>query len=58
MFTTQHIIIKMSRIKAKKKILKTAREKQKIAYKENLMRLIFQQKLSKSEKSVMIYLKC
>ena len=55
----RHILIKLSKIKFKEKILKAAREKQQITYKGNLIRLTadFKQKLCKPEKSSRTYLK-
>ena len=49
--TPRRILIKLSKIKYKEKILKSAREKQQIIYKGNPIRLslIFQQKLFKPE---------
>ena len=57
--TPKHILIKLTKIKLKEKILKAAREKQKITYKRIPIRyqLIFQQKLCKPEGSGRIYLK-
>ena len=53
----RHILIKLSKIKYKEKILKAAREKQQITYKGIPIRLIFQQKLYKPEGSGRTYLK-
>ena len=57
--TPRHMLIKLSRIKYKEKILKAAGEKQQIAYKGMPIRLTadFQQKLCKSEGSGRTYLK-
>ena len=58
--TLRHILIKLSKIKYKEKILKAAREKQQITYKGIPIRLtlIFQQKLCKPEWGGRTYLKC
>ena len=55
----RHILIKLSKIKYKEKILKAAREKQQITYKGIPIRLtlILQQKLCKPEGSGRTYLK-
>ena len=57
--TPTHILIKLSKIKYKEKLLKTAREKQQITYKGVPIRLtaIFQQKFCKPEASGRTYLK-
>ena len=57
--TLRHILIKLSKIKYKEKILKAAREKQQITYKGIPIRLtlIFQQKLWKPEGSGRTYFK-
>ena len=57
--TPKHILIKLSNIKFKEKILQAAREKQQITYKGIPIRLqlIFQQKLCKPEGSGRTYLK-
>ena len=58
--TPRHILIKLTKIKDKEKILKAAREKKQITYKGALIRLLadfFQQKLLRPEGSGMIYLK-
>ena len=59
--TPRHILIKLSKIKYKEKILKAAREKQQITYKGISIRLAadlsFQQKLCKPEGSGSTYLK-
>ena len=54
----RHILIKLSKIKYKEKILKAAREKQQITYKgiPIKLQLIFQQKLCKPEGSGRTYL--
>ena len=51
--TPRHLLIKLSKIKYKEKILKAAREKQQITYKGIPIRVtvIFQQKLCKPEGS-------
>ena len=43
--------MKLTKIKCKEKILKATREKEKITHKEMSIRLIFQQKLCRSEES-------
>ena len=55
----RHIVIKLTKIKYKEKLLKATREKRQITYKGTPIRLqlISQQKLYKPEGSVMIYLK-
>ena len=57
--TPRNIVIKLSKIKYKEKILKAAREKQRITYKVIPIRLTadFQQKLCKPEGSGRTYLK-
>ena len=57
--TPRHILIKLTKIKFKEKILKAAREKQKITSKgiPEGYQLIFQQKLCRPEGSGRIYLK-
>ena len=57
--TSRHVLIKLSKIKYKEKILKAAREKQQITYKGIPIRLTadFQQKLCKPEGSGRTYLK-
>ena len=57
--TARHILIKLTKIKFKEKILKAVREKQKITYKEIPIgyQLILQQKLCRPEGIVRIYLK-
>ena len=57
--TPRHILIKLIKIKLKEKILKAAREKQKITYKGIPIsyQLIFQWKLYRPEGSGRIYLK-
>ena len=54
-----HILIKLTKMKHKERILKAAREKQQVPYKENPMYLtaIFQQKLCRPEGNGRIYLK-
>ena len=56
--TPRHILIKLSKIKFKEKILKAEREKQQITHKGIPIRLkpIFQQKLCKPEGSGRTYL--
>ena len=55
----RHILIKLSKLKYKEKILKAAREKQQITYKEISIRLtaFIQQKICKPESSGRTYLK-
>ena len=53
--TPRHILIKLTKIKFKEKILKAARERQKITYKG--IQLSFQQKFCRPERSGRIYLK-
>ena len=55
----RHILIKLTKIKDKEKILKAAREKKQVTYKGTPIRLLqmFQQKLCRPEGSGMIYLK-
>ena len=57
--TPRHILIKLTKIKYKEKILKAAREKHQIAYKGIPIRLTadFQQRLCKPEGSGRTYLK-
>ena len=58
--TPRHILIKLSKIKYKEKILKAAREKQQITYKGIPIRvqlMIFQKKLCNPEGSGRTYLK-
>ena len=56
----RNIIIKMTKVKGKERILKAAREKQRVTYKGTPKgyQLIFQQKLCRQDGSGMIYLKC
>ena len=56
---TRHILIKLTKIKHKERILKVAREKQQVTYKGNpyVLQLIFQQKLCRPEGNGRIYLK-
>ena len=56
--TPRHILIKLTKIKVKEKMLKAAREKKEITYKGTLIRLSaeFQQKLCRPKESGMIYL--
>ena len=56
--TPRHILIKLTKIKDKEKILKAAREKKQVTYKGTPIRLsadFFQQKLCRPEGSSMIY---
>ena len=55
----RHILIKLTKIKHKEKVLKAAREKQQVTYKGNPICLTatFQQKLCKPEGNGRIYLK-
>ena len=55
----RHIIIKLAKIKDKENLLKAAREKQQITYKETPMRLTadFSAETLQARGSVMIYLK-
>ena len=57
--TPRHILIKLTKIKHKERILKVAREKQQVTYKGNpyVLQLIFQQKLCRPEGNGRIYLK-
>ena len=57
--TPRHVLIKLTKIKFKEKILKAAREKQKITYKGIPIgyQLIFQRKLCRPEGSGRIYLR-
>ena len=57
----RHIIIKMVKVKDKKRILKAAKEKQLVTYKEIPLRLsadFFQHKLYRPEGNGMTYSKC
>uniref|UniRef100_A0A8D1QFM6 L1 transposable element RRM domain-containing protein n=1 Tax=Sus scrofa TaxID=9823 RepID=A0A8D1QFM6_PIG len=57
--TPRHLLIKLTKIKDKEKILKVAREKKQVTYKGTPIRLsadFFQQKLCRPEGSGMIYL--
>ena len=58
--TPRHIIIKMSRIKDKERILKATRERQQVTYTGNHIQLSadFQQKPYRLEQSNTIYSKC
>ena len=51
--TTRHIIIKMAKVKDKERILKAAREKQRVIYKGTPIgyQLIFPQKLCRPERN-------
>ena len=55
----RHILIKLKKIKHKEQILKAAREKQQITYKEIPIRLklIFEQNICRPERKGKIYLK-
>ena len=57
--TPRHILIKLTKIKHKERILKVAREKQQVTYKGNpyILQLSFQQKLCRPEGNGRIYLK-
>ena len=57
--TPRHILIKLTKIKHRERILKVAREKQQVTYKGNsyILQLIFQQKLCRPEGNGRIYLK-
>ena len=57
--TPRHILIKLTKIKHRERILKVAREKQQVTYKGNsyILQLIFQQKLCRAEGNGRIYLK-
>ena len=57
--TPRHILIKLTKVKYKERILKAAREKQQITYKEIPIRLklIFEQKICRPERRGKIYLK-
>ena len=56
--TLRHILIKLTKIKDKEKILKAAREKKQITYKGTLIRLLadFSAEICRPEGSGMIYL--
>ena len=56
--TPRHVLIKLTKMKEKEKILKAAREKKQVTYKGTPIRLqqIFQQKLCRPEGRGMIYL--
>jgi len=56
--TPRHILIKLTKIKEKEKILKAAREKKQTTYKGASIRLlaVFQQKFSRPEGRGMIHL--
>ena len=55
--TLRHIVIKLTKIKDKDKLLKATREKIQIIYKGTPIRLISQKKLYKPEGNGMIYSK-
>ena len=57
--TSRHILIKLTKTKHKKRILKAAREKQQVTYKGNpiQLQLIFQQKLFRPGGNGRTYLK-
>jgi len=48
----------MAKSSNKERILKAARERKRVLYKENRIRLIVQQKFGRPEESGMIYSKC
>ena len=56
----RHIMIKIANIKDKKRILKAAREEQRVTYKIIPIRLLtdFSAELCRPEESGMLYLKC
>ena len=58
--TTKHMIIKMSRVKDKERIIKAARERQQITHKGNSIRLSadFSAETLQARGSGMIYLNC
>ena len=56
--TPRHILIKLAKTKHKERILKAAREKKQVTYKENAyaLQLMFQQKLCSPERNGRLYL--